>query len=745
MIKPNYFLTSRPLLALRKSIALDESVGVGVVSTKLSNIHSWRSETGNTTKSESIDIKEECLVEETSFDYGENSALANIDPNQMPKTLNKPLGIINYAAGSGDDDVLNESALFPPPLPIKPSVQISVHKSFALDIDLISIAGKSSQEKLGLIRKVFSDVNGFGGASTSSKFGGIIHATFTSEKAMMATANLANDHGIVVNTDLKHPVNNHTNQAIVLKEILVGTSVETKAIIKLEDQDQADLLASKWFILIEKDAMQMARADIDKQLWNVKDNFIGSIGGKTCFIDCNPASYSHACCATVCFSSEMELVNAITATPVIKGTWASVVGAPFTLSLSNHGLCADSIGNSKLFPSIMIELEKCLVNIKSSLISFAGQISELAIRLNSFVPAVSQLSPGCQLPVTFPSQNQGENIVMRMGLGGTTGDETATVAVVDPSASLHVISRWCIFTNLFSMSKLIWKVATCNVHGMNNLAKQDDIVCWHKETNNLISIFTETKLKEKICLWIANKFESVWVFTFGLDSGYLGVGVAIVIDAFLACYVCKVFEVSGRLLSIKLLFKNKLSVSVLGLYTGVSSNVQFSQTGDINSLVAKTVNESSFVILGSDFNENSTYKCASFRRCFDLGLVNSLGGSLLAKTPTWNNSCGVAKIIDYVFVSSNLINAVVDRGMTGVKDFFDTDHKAVSVSMGLEGLLNVQLNLKHKQANRDHWKFDVSNVSSAKWHKFTDSIAANTVLFSDTFSLAWKFSDLDAM
>ncbi|KAG9306313.1 hypothetical protein G9A89_018196 [Geosiphon pyriformis] len=66
-------------------------------------------------------------------------------------------------------------------------------------------------------------------------------------------------------------------------------------------------------------------------LWN----FIGSIGGKTCFIDRNPVSYSRARCATVCFSLEVELVNAMTMTPVIKSFglyW-------FRLSLVSCAVC----------------------------------------------------------------------------------------------------------------------------------------------------------------------------------------------------------------------------------------------------------------------------------------------------------------------------------------------------------------------------------------------------------------------
>ncbi|KAG9298386.1 hypothetical protein G9A89_005246 [Geosiphon pyriformis] len=169
------------------------------------------------TESESIDMEEECLVKETSVDYSKSGAFTEGDLNQMPKSLcmktkkvlGKSLGVIDYDTVSTNDNMLDNSFLLPPPLPIKPTVQVPVCKFFALDIDLVAIAGKSFQEKLSFIRKIFSSVNGFGGASTPSKFGGIICVTFTLEKAMMAAGKLANDCGVVVNTNLKCPVNNH--------------------------------------------------------------------------------------------------------------------------------------------------------------------------------------------------------------------------------------------------------------------------------------------------------------------------------------------------------------------------------------------------------------------------------------------------------------------------------------------------------------------------------------------------------
>ncbi|KAG9298399.1 hypothetical protein G9A89_000398 [Geosiphon pyriformis] len=68
---------------------------------------------------------------------------------------------------------------------------------------------------------------------------------------MMAAAKLANDCGIVVNTNLKHPGNNYINWAIVLKKILVKTSVEAVhaavsefGIIKMIKMQLSDLVGT---------------------------------------------------------------------------------------------------------------------------------------------------------------------------------------------------------------------------------------------------------------------------------------------------------------------------------------------------------------------------------------------------------------------------------------------------------------------------------------------------------------------
>ncbi|KAG9299238.1 hypothetical protein G9A89_013886 [Geosiphon pyriformis] len=742
--------------------------------------------------SNSVNMKKKCLVKEISFDYGDGRAFTGKNLEQMlksskiliKKVLKKPLGKINFLNDNNDNILLDKFVVLSPLL--KNLVNVFVKKSYALNINLNNVVGKSTQEKLVIIRKLFSKINGFGGASTPSKFAGIIRATFTSKSSLVQASKKTEKMKILVNTDLKKS-SEHSDWAVILKKIPVGTSTEAVHAALSEFGVMVSIkiqLVGLWqkavSILIGKDTMCVVRADQDKKSWGMRDqhrtllytlpieitahniwNYIGFVSEKTCAINCYPVIYARARCAVVCFESANFLNAVIRTTPVLRDVnlrWSHLgfskcvkygkiehtslgcaigenlsFGKPFHKSLSDmdksrlaiiyvkySALIACSVAFGGVFwtkiavnsgfsleikPTLpdMSDIEKRFAVLESSLTSLVGQIGELAKRLDLFMLAVSQSSPGCQLLVTPPLQDQVGNIVMGKGLGKATSGKTAVI--LDFSAFPKVKK----LENI-----LVWKIAMCNIRDMNNPTKQDDIIYWHKEMNNLISVVIETKLKGKIHPWIMNKFDGVWVFTSGLDSGYLGSSVAIIINNFLARHVCKIFKVSGQFFFLKLLFKNNLFVSILELYAGASSVVWFSQAGEINSFIAKVVNKSFFVVLGGNFNENSAQKCVSFRKYFDLGLVNSLRRSLFAKIPTWTNSRDVTKALNYIFVSLSLVNAVIDGSMASVEDYFDTNYKAVSISVGLGG-------------------------------EFKDATATNAAMFLDKFGLARRFSDLDAM
>ncbi|KAG9304398.1 hypothetical protein G9A89_019960 [Geosiphon pyriformis] len=101
-----------------------------------------------------VDTKEECLVKETSFRQESGKESGSVDTNMTPKgskkivtkhTLGKLLDTINFdIENDNDDDILDELLSLLPPFSLKHTVQISVRKFFALDIDLEVVADKSS-------------------------------------------------------------------------------------------------------------------------------------------------------------------------------------------------------------------------------------------------------------------------------------------------------------------------------------------------------------------------------------------------------------------------------------------------------------------------------------------------------------------------------------------------------------------------------------------------------------------------
>ncbi|KAG9293643.1 hypothetical protein G9A89_018980 [Geosiphon pyriformis] len=578
---------------------------------------------------------------------------------------------------------------------------------------------------------------------------------------------------------------------ILIRMQLIG--LWQKALIEFKSSDVGSLVASKWSVLVmARDCHQawLYTLSIGTTAHDLSD-LVNSYGEKTCFIGRNPSFYVYNRCAIVCFADKATKSAAISSVSVYKSvnlhwaglslahcakyecfghisdmclvgensevhhrqvapvvclvffgrkTWAQVAsglsfcvfssvpfGADSTLSAKPLVVASDSLNNSGL--------TNCMASLECSMEILLDQVSEILRKL-SFVELVPISSSFC---VILP--------VVASFMGSDLNLDMAVDSVIFGFDKIELFVFWFGFIGSFSisMTDLIWKIATCNVRGINNPTKQVDIICWHKEMNNLISIVTETKLKDKIHPWIINRFDGVHVFTSEVNSGYLNFGMAIIIDTSLACHVYKVSKVPGQILCIRLLFKNKLSVSILGLYAGASSVVQFSQAGNINFLITKAVNESSFVIFGGDFNKNGSHKCASFKKCFDLGLVNSLAGSAFVKIFTWCNSHGIAKTIDYVFVFSNLVNAMVDHNIAGVVDYFDIDHAAISVFVGLGGLLDVQLSSLHKQANKNCWKYDIKGVDKRKWCEFRNAIAANAAVFLSVFKMAERSSDLDAM
>ncbi|KAG9300419.1 hypothetical protein G9A89_010044 [Geosiphon pyriformis] len=235
----------------------------------------------------------------------------------------------------------------------------------------------------------------------------------------------------------------------------------------------------------------------------------------------------------------------------------------------------------------------------------------------------------------------------------------------------------------------------------------------------------ETKLRLSIRPWIKDKFNGVQIFTSGFDEGFLETGIAIIMNNSLAWHVSKVEKVPGHVISVYLFFKGKISVLIVGLYAGASFGIRFGLASVINFFLAYVVNTSSFVVLGGNFNKDgSKKKSASFGFCSSLGLVNFFGSHSLVGVPTW---------------------IMAGRKVEFVSEFFDTNHLAVLVSVGLGSLLHIHISSVHKQANRDQWKFKLKSVDDVKWNHFKKCFSKKFMIRMVEFADMKHSSDLNAM
>ncbi|KAG9289167.1 hypothetical protein G9A89_022476 [Geosiphon pyriformis] len=629
-------------------------------------------------------------------------------------------------------------------------------KLFALDVNLLAVPGKTNGDKLVSIKKNFYHVDGFGGVFISSKFPGIIRSTFTSEASMNKAKSLAVNEKILVNDELKK-VHSCSNQEIVVKEILVDllkSAVELvfskfgeivsirlqlvglwqKALVEFKSAEIVGVVAFKWLVFMGKDSVNQHQAllytlPVETTAHDLSD-LLESYGRKTCFIGCNPVSYVCDRCAIVCFDDETARLAAISTISIFKGVslcWASLVLASCAKYEQLGHIHADcSVGGSSGAHGKRVVSDQdwiCLAGI------YKKKSAPIACPVSFGGKTWAQVAGGTPSHV-FLSGSSGYDL--HSGL-------VPPLVVSDPLVVSHLSDHLAILECSLEL------LADC-VSGI--LVRLDSFGVVPLAPSSLVS-------PSVVSAALGSEVDSDIIVDNALSSS--GITLPVTNDAIVnlsasgfKVLTAKMGGLETKLVALEasvglVLDKLNLLCSGLGLYTGASSVIRFSQAGNINSFIAKVMNESFFIILGGDFNEDSSHKCASFNKCFDLGLVNSLGGSLFVKSSTWCNFCGVAKTIDYVFVSFNLINTVVDYSVAGVDEFFDTDYKAVSVFVGINGLLDVQLSSLHKQANRDHWKFDIKCASEVKWLKFKNAMADNASMFSDAFVMARKFSNIDEM
>ncbi|KAG9304048.1 hypothetical protein G9A89_005958 [Geosiphon pyriformis] len=242
------------------------------------------------------------------------------------------------------------------------------------------------------------------------------------------------------------------------------------------------------------------------------------------------------------------------------------------LNFSFHGLLGLGSISSPTF-TVFFGLSDYLVVLERSLELLADQMSEIMKKL-SFVELVPLVSKSSVLHLVILALLNSV-VDSDMAIDDTLASLILPpVIVADTINDLSLSSSKVLTSKVGGLeSKLVaLKVSvelvlenTYNVWGINIPAKQVDVVGWYVNFGNLVSFVTETKLRSSIKSWIANKFEDVHIFTSGLEESFLGAGVAVIMNNSLAQHMSKIEEVSGQVVLVQLLFKGKLSVTVLGV------------------------------------------------------------------------------------------------------------------------------------------------------------------------------------
>ncbi|KAG9305682.1 hypothetical protein G9A89_022604 [Geosiphon pyriformis] len=122
-----------------------------------------------------------------------------------------------------------------------------------------TVESKYATAKTQLIKKTFSSVNGFGRATTFSKFEGIIRSTFTSEKNINKATLLAKEKRIAVNTNLKKQ-EICSDWAVVIKEIFIDMPKKMIIIVVAEFSEIKSIkiqLIGMW----QKAVVEFAKSD----------------------------------------------------------------------------------------------------------------------------------------------------------------------------------------------------------------------------------------------------------------------------------------------------------------------------------------------------------------------------------------------------------------------------------------------------------------------------------------------------
>ena len=256
-----------------------------------------------------------------------------------------------------------------------------------------------------------------------------------------------------------------------------------------------------------------------------------------------------------------------------------------------------------------------------------------------------------------------------------------------------------------------WKIATCNTRGMNNSAKQEDIIKWHIQKQHTITCISETRLNETTAKWLKNKNKEVNILHTTNSDDTNGSGAGIIINRTLLPHIHQIKEQPGRCLTIILKFKNKVSIAISSIYGKANRDKKI--TREITKHLQQHHQHSTHSIIAGDFNEQRLKPKGLLKWMNAHQLTNLAKLYKKESQPTWTNGHSETTI-DYIWLSHHLASQTTSLNIQNTNPHFDTNHQSITTTLHITQI-QPQPNTRTRRKKRKI--FNLRDIPEETWKK----------------------------
>jgi exonuclease III len=293
-----------------------------------------------------------------------------------------------------------------------------------------------------------------------------------------------------------------------------------------------------------------------------------------------------------------------------------------------------------------------------------------------------------------------------------------------------------------------WKIATINIRGLKDGIKPRQITEHMEEQGIQILGLSETNLTEEEHRHVIAdhpKFRSYWA-----NGEKRGEGVGVLIERNLDRHNIKVRRYGGRIITIELLFKDKVKMGIAQIYLPSDKDRRYQVEESLKKIVQSWESSNSHIIVMGDFNAvekprkdrkgHRTNKAESkiFRFMKEYDLQDSFRTYNKEQVDyTWEER-DLGSRIDMIWTSGFITEHTQDSSIIDIREELNTDHKQPRIQVDATILGREKVTIRDqrkmgpyntKEATKEVWK---------KWEEdLEEKIGSSTEGAMESVDLIW--------